>query len=184
MPAGLVVPCSGPYTAAWDASILGTQNDDGYVLSCTVQGQEVNETDQFGQTLVEGVYRGQNWRVRLRGLEYKLGLLRILQTFGRLAGPSATLAPTLTGLVLNGLPTVNVGDLWTNYCGTLLLTAILGNPPTTPQSLTASNAGIAPQQTTEMMFTSKVREVPLEMVLIPYTFTFGSYSYAVPFTTI
>lgn len=185
MAAGLAIPVAGPYISSWFALPLGVQNDDGYRLTCTIQGQEMNATDQFGKTLVEGVYQGQNWRVRLTGLEWKAGLVEILQMFGNLDPGTNGLQPTLSGATVGNLNNVvNVGDLWTHYTGPLVMTAVLGNPPTTPQSLTASNAGIAPEQSSEFMFTSKIRELPLEMVLIPYNTTIGSIRYAVPFTTL
>jgi hypothetical protein len=168
MAAGLVVPVSGPYTSTWNSLALGTLNDDGFNLSCTVQGQEVAETDAYGMTLVEGIYRGQNWRIRLRGLEWKSGLLAILEMFG-MTGAAGTLTPQI----------VNTGDRWTKYCNALVLTAILGSPPTVVQSLTATNAGIAPNSTSDFNMTSKVRELPLELVLIPYV----SSAQNIPFST-
>ena len=183
MAAGLVVPVSGPYVAIWDSLPLGTQSDDGYALSCTVAGQEVNATDQYGQTLVEGVYQGQNLRCRLRGLEWKTGLLAILQQFGQVRGDN-TLNPTLSGINPLTLPVVNVGSLWTSYSKILVLAAIIGTLPTTPQSLTAATAALAPGQTSEFMMTSKVRELPLEMCLIPYATVISSRTYAIPFSAI
>ena len=156
----------------WNALALGTLNDDGYELACTLQGQEVNESDAYGMTLVEGIWRGQNWRVRIRGLEWKTGLLSSLQMFGQ-SGLAGTLTPILA----------NFGDRWTKYCQTLLLTAILGNPPTTPQTLTAVNAGIAPNSQAAFQMTSKMRELPLEYVLIPYTAVISSVTYAIPFSS-
>ena len=88
----LVLPISGPYVGTWGTTgsetplllAMGIMNDDGYELSCTLQGQEINESDAYGMTLIEGIYRGQNWRIRLRGLEWNsTGLLARLQMFGR-----------------------------------------------------------------------------------------------------
>lgn len=175
MAAGLVVPVSGPSTGTWGGALFGTLSDDGYTLAATVQGQEVNETDAYGMTLVEGIYRGQNWRCRLRGLEWNThgnGLLNLLQMFGQ-TGAAGTLTPDLA----------NIGDRWTKYCESMVLTAILGNPPSTPQSLTAVNAGLAPQQVSDFNVTSKVRELPLELCLIPYSTVIGSVTYSVPFTS-
>lgn len=173
MAAGLVVPISGPYVGTWDALPLGTLNDDGYDLRCTVQGQEVAESDAYGMTLTEGIYRGQNWRAGIRGLEWnKTGLLGILQMFGQ-SGAQGTLTPILS----------NIGNRWTAFCKSLVLTAILGNPPTIPQSLTAVNAGFAPNFQSNFLLTSKLREMPLELVLIPYTAVVGSLTVNVPFTT-
>jgi hypothetical protein len=155
----------------WSAFPLGTLNDDGYQISATTQGQEVNETDAFGMTLVEAIYRGINWRCKLRCLEWKTGLINLWLMFGQ-QGASGTLSPTLA----------NIGNRWTLFCQPLILTAILANPPTAPQSLTATNAGVAPQQQTEFNATSKVKEVPLELCLIPYATVINSTTFNVPFT--
>ena len=171
MAAGLVVPVSGPYVGTWDAKPFGTLSDDGYEIRATVQGQEVNETDAFGMTLVEGIYRGINWRALLRGLEWKPGLLDLLQMFGQ-TGASGSLTPSLA----------NIGNRWTLFSKTMLLTAILGNPPSTPVTLTALTAGLAPNSMSSFLMTSKVRELPLEVVLIPYS-SGGSAISGIPFST-
>jgi hypothetical protein len=173
MPAGLVVPISSPAVGLWNALPLGVLNDDGYELQATLQGQEVNLTDQLGMTLVEAIWRGQNWRVRIRGLEAdKTGLLALLQMFG-MSGAARSLTPTLA----------NIGDRWTKYCKTLLLTSILADPPAFPNTITALSAGFAPNTNTNMLITSKVREVPIEMVLLPYANVVGSVTTNVPFTS-
>lgn len=173
MAAGLVVPIAGPFTGTYNSLPLGTQNDDGFRLSCTIQAQEINASDAYGMTLVEGIYRGQNWRLAFTGLEAnKTGLLAVLQAFGQ-TGANTTLTPKLTG----------IGNRMTSYAQALVLTAILSDPPTMPQSLTATNAVFAPNTNTQMLMTSKMREVPLELVLIPYVSVVGSVSSNVPFTT-
>lgn len=175
MAAGLIVPVSGAYTSVWNAFTLGTQNDDGYVLQATYQGQEVNQSDAYGMTLMEAIWRGLNWRLRFRGLEWnKTGILAAIQAFGSTGAPSTTFTPTLA----------NIGDRYSKFARQLVMTATLGDPPTTPQTLTALSAIIAPQSNTEVMMTSKVREAPLEMVLLPYAATIGSLAnQVVSFTT-
>lgn len=173
MPAGLVLPLSGPYSGTWNALAMGVQSDDGWALNCTVQGQEVNETDQYGMTLVEAIYRGQNWRARTRALELtKTGPQAVLLMFGQ-TGAVGSLTPNLS----------NIGSRWTDYAKSLVLTAILANPPSSPATITALNSALAPQQNSETMFTSKVRELPLEWVLIPYSAVVGSLTFAIPFTS-
>jgi hypothetical protein len=173
MVAALVLPISGPYIGTWNSLPLGTQHDDGYDLRCVIQGQELNQTDAYGMTLVEGIYRGQNWRCLLRGVEFnKTGLLAALQAFGQ-SGANTTLTPILS----------NVGNRFSAFAQTLLLNAILANPPTMPQSLNASNAIVAPQMQSNFLLTSKYREMPLEMVLLPYQFLVGSVNFNVPFST-
>lgn len=156
----LVVPVSGPYTATWNGHSLGVQNDDGYVLMGNYTGQEVNLSDQFGMTLVEAIWRGLNWRMRFRGLEFNaLGILASMQAFGSTGEPSTTVTPTLE----------HIGDRYSRFAQPLVLTSILGAyPPTMPQTLTALGAIVAPNSNTEYLMTSKVREAPFEMVFLPY----------------
>lgn len=132
------------------------------MLHGTYQGQEVNQSDAYGMTLVEAIYRGLNWRLRFRGLEFnRLGILASLQAFGASGAVTTTFTPTLA----------NVGDRYTKFAQPLVLTAILGSSgvPTMPYSLTATNAIVAPQSSVEYLMTSKVREAPFEFVLLPYS---------------
>lgn len=171
---GLVLPISGPYTATWNARNLGTQNDDGYVLMGSYQGEEVNRSDAYGMTLVEAIWRGLNWRLRFRGLEFdRVGILASLQAFGSSGAPTLTFTPILS----------NIGDRFSKFANPLVLTAVLANPPTMPQTLTALGAIVAPQSNVQYLMTSKVREAPFEMVLLPYSFTAGSLTVNGSFTT-
>lgn len=174
MAAGLVVPISGPYTGVYAGFTLGTQDDDGYQLLGSYQGQEIAASDAFGLTLVEAIYRGLNWRMRFRGLEFnKTGILAVMQPFGSTGAPTTTFTPILA----------NIGDRMTKFAQALVLTAILANPPTMPQTLTATNAIIAPGHNLQLLMTSKMREAPLELVLIPYQATVGSLTVNLSFTT-
>lgn len=159
--AALVVPVSGPYTATWNGFTLGTQNDDGYQLIGQWTGQEVNLSDAYGMTLVEAIWRGLNWRMRFRGLEFnKTGILASMQAFGSTGSPTTTFTPT----------NQSIGDRYSKFAQALVLTSILGvYPPTMPSTLTALNAIVAPQNNSEYIMTSKVREAPFEMVLFPYS---------------
>lgn len=167
MVAALVLPVSGPYTGTWNGQALGVQNDDGFVLQGTFQGQEVNQSDQWGMTLVEAIYRGINWRMRFRGLEFnKAGILNAIQAFGSTGANTTTFTPTLAAA---GAP---IGNRYSAFAKILVLTSILGAyPPAMPTTLTAQLAIVAPQSNVEYLMTSKVREAPFEMVLLPYILT-------------
>jgi hypothetical protein len=181
----LVLPVSGPYTATWHQFALGTQNDDGFVLSATFQGQEVNLTDAYGMTLVEAIWRGLNWRLRFRGMEFnRPGILAALQAFGSTGAPSTTFTPTLA----------NIGNRFSNFAQPLILTSTLAVQaqgaafgssanPAFIATLTALGAIVAPQSNVEYLFTSKVREAPFEMIFIPYEYTVGSLTPKLSFTT-
>ena len=79
-------------------------------------------------------------------------------------GASGNAATTFT-------PTLaNVGDRMSKFAQTLVLTSVLGAyPPTMPATLTALSAIVAPQSNVEFLMTSKVREAPFELVLLPYS---------------
>lgn len=175
MAAGLVVPVSGPYTGTWNSKTLGTQNDDGFQLLGAYTGQEVNQSDAYGMTLVEAIWRGINWRLRFRGLEWnKAGILASMQAFGSTGDPALSFTPTLA----------NIGNRYTAFAQPLVLTSTLGAyPPTTPQTFTAVNSIVAPQSNVEYIMTSKVREAPFEMVLLPYQAVIGSLTVNLAFTT-
>ena len=181
----LVLPVSGPYTATWNAFSIGVQNDDGFVMNGTYTGQEVNLTDVYGMTLVEAIFRGLNWRLRFRGLEFnRSGILSAMQAFGSTGAPSTTFTPILA----------NIGDRYSAFSQSLVLTSILsvqpqGSPfgtiflPSFISTLTAAGAIVAPQSNIEFMMTSKVREAPLEMVLLPYVASVASLTVKTAFTT-
>lgn len=142
----------------------------------TYQGQEINASDAYGMTLVEAIWRGLNWRMRLRGLEFnKPGILSAIQAFGASGNEATTLTPTLQ----------SIGDRWSKFSKTLVMTSILGAyPPTMPSTLTALSAIVAPQSNIEFMMTSKMREAPLELVLLPYSAVVGTSNIiATSFTT-
>jgi hypothetical protein len=175
MGAALVLPVSGPYTGMWNGVSLGTQNDDGFVLDGTFQGQEVNASDAWGMTLLEAIWRGVNWKMRFRSLIFNApGILASLQAFGSTGAPSTTFTPTLA----------NIGARYSTYSQPLVLSAILGSPPTFVQSFTAQNAIVSPQSNVSYLMTSKVREAPFEMVLLPYQATIGSLTVSLSFTTL
>ena len=174
MAAALVLPISGPYTGVWNGFSLGTQGDDGYVLRGAFQGQEVNTSDAYGMSLVEAIWRGLNWRLTFRGLEFnRPGILAAMQAMGSAGAPNTTFTPILA----------NVGARMSAFAQPLVLSAILGNPPTMPQTLTATNAVVAPQSNVEYIMTSKVREAPFEMVLLPYQAVIGSLVVNLAFST-
>lgn len=174
MAASLILPVSGPYTATYNAAVLGTQNDDGYVLTAAYKGQEVNLSDAYGMTLVEAIYRGLDWRMRFRSLEWsRSGILTAMNSFGSSGGQGSTFTPIFS----------NVGHRYSFFSRTLILTAVLESPPTFVQTMTALSAIIAPQSNIESILTSKVREAPIEMVLLPYLTTISGTAYNVAFTT-
>lgn len=193
MAAALVLPVSGPYTTTWDGFSLGTQNDDGFVLMSNYTGQEINATDAFGMTLVEAIFRGINWRLRFRGMEFnRPGILASMQTFGfsgPLLGEATRFQPNI-----GSIASPTIGDRYSRQSAVMFMENVL---PVQPQgglfgtssnpgfiaSITASSAVVSPNSNFEYLFTSKVREAPFEFVLLPFTATIGGVLTNLAFTT-
>jgi len=173
MTALITTPVAGAYTGTYNAVALGIMNDDGFVLSFQPKGQDINDTDQFAMTLIDGIYRGIDWRVRYRTKEWNAGMQGAFQVFGA-AGTNP--APAL-GLGV-------IARLYSAIAKALVLTATTGTPAaTSPATLTASLALLAPGVNVDWAFTSKVREVPIEHICLPQSLSTGGGTFTVPWTT-
>ena len=156
----MTAPVAGAYTATFAAVALGIMDDNGFELSFTPQGQDINDTDQFGMSLIEGIYRGANVRIRFRAKEWTTGVQNLIHTFGA----KATATPAWKMGV--------IGRKYTDIAGVLILTATAGTPAAaSPATFTASSALLSPNTNLSFLFTSKLREVAFEMILLPYTST-------------
>jgi hypothetical protein len=177
------------------AQALGLMNDNGYEISCNMKGEMVNRTDAYAMTLLEVIYQGQDWSCQLTGKEWTTALMLLLQPFGALptvVASAATvtwgiLAPRLSGSISAspGAGTSLAGGIGSKgslAAGTLVLNSILGGVPTAPTSLTAPLTIMTPESRANFQFTSKVRDLPLQLSFLPYKFTGedGNY-YAIPF---
>ena len=96
----LILPISGAYVGTWGALYLGMMNDNGFEVTLAMKAQEINETDAFGMTLLDYVYRGMDWRVRFTGKEWNRqgsgALMNALQPFG--SSPTGQLGPVVSRL--------------------------------------------------------------------------------------
>lgn len=173
MPVLITNPVAGAYTGTYNSVALGMMSDDGYILTATPLAQEVNDTDQFARTLIELIYQGMNFGIRCRTKEWNTGMQGAMQVYGAV---SAVAAPAFAIGV--------IGRLGTAIAKALVLTSTTGTPAVaSPATLTASSSLLAPNNNLDMAFTSKIREVPLSFVCIPYSATIASTSYNVPWTT-
>jgi hypothetical protein len=153
----LILPIAGRYDGVYDELDLGILNDDGFELSMQAKAQEINDTDAYGMTLIEAIYRGQDWRIRFRAMEAaKDGLMTALLVFG---ATGAGMTPKL-GVI---------GRRFTDMARALQLNATVGTPAEgNPSTFDADQTIMSPANNTAMLLTSKVREVPIELVLLPF----------------
>jgi hypothetical protein len=174
----LITPVAGAYTATYEAPggsalALGIQDDNGFELSVVPKGQDINLTDQYGMTLLDGIYRGMDCRLRHKTEEWSDGLMAVLTTYGDvIADPSPSFALGVVGIN------------YVTLSGTLVLTSTSGTPAaTSPATLTATQALLSANNNFTIGFTSKIREVPIEYMLLPYAATLDDTNYVVWFST-
>lgn len=182
----LITAVAGAYTGIYTSNALasgagaatavGILADEGYRLSWTTHMQQIGNdgTDQYGQTLLESIYRGADWDLIFRCREYGTGPMNMAWPFVRFTGGGA-LSPLLVG----------VGRTVTGYhAGGLVLTAVTGTTAATnPATLTALSCCAAPGSISSLDLTSRLRELPQRFNLYPYSVTISATSYNVWFTT-
>lgn len=145
---------AGRYSGTFDSVDVGVTRD-GYELEQVAHAEEINRTDKFGDTLVDTVVRGASYRMRFVSIEYKAGSLAAFTPAGTTPGVIAT---TL-------LP---IGRLGTAAGKAMVLTSTPNTPAASaPATLTAPTAALAPGFNGRLLYNSKLREVPVELVLLP-----------------
>ena len=165
-------PVAGAYTGTLNAVALGIMNDDGFVLNIQPHSDLINDTDQYRRTLIETIYTGIDWRVRYRTKEWNTGMQAAFSQYG---AQGTNPAP--------GMSLGIIGRKGSGIAQALILTATTGTPAaTSPATLTATQALLAPETNIDMRFTAAVREVPIEHVCLPYSTTTGGGTFVVPWT--
>lgn len=100
--------------------------------------------------MLDGVYRGTNWFFQTEFMETK-------------AGPVAAAYPW-GAFGVQGI----VGRLMSDVAASLVLTSTAGTPAVaTPATLTATKAILAPGSNPQAQYTSRLRTMPVRLVLLP-----------------
>ena len=101
---------------------------------------------------IDAIHRGADWYMSMICMEYKSGV-------------TAALWPFNSTLSREGV----IGRLYYDMSLALVLTAVAGTPAaTSPATLTASKAIIAPGFNARLTFGPTLRTVPLRFLLLPY----------------
>lgn len=161
---------AGHYTATWDADQGGAGSAaalgltrEGWTLGINYAAQAIQGTDKFGDSYLDGVYRGiQSMRLTAEHLEYTNAALAIVTMYN-----DSVLTADPTGTEFIGLS--KVGRLLSDMGGTLVLTDVTGTPAEDkPATLTAAVCIVTPNQELQMAFTSGLRTLPLPLQILPY----------------
>ncbi len=161
------------------ARLVGITADDGYRLLWTVHKQRIGNdgTDRYGLSLLENVYRGGDWSISYRAREYGVTAIQTVWPYGAQAVGNPIFAPSMSQ--------AGLCDDTSLFTGILGMTVIAGTPAASngPTTLVASHAIVADGQQMDTLFTSKLRELPVLLNLLPYAVSAGLSATPIWFST-
>jgi hypothetical protein len=146
-------PIAGHYSATYNAVADG-YTESGFELEQTVKQELSNESDAYGESTIDWVYRGGDAFLTWDSKVYKIGSTAPFWPWGALGVMATTLAP--------------IGRLASAVAQAMVLTATANTPAAaTPATLTASKSLLAPNFSGKLLFNSKLRRVPVRLQLLP-----------------
>lgn len=155
---------AGRYTNTYNAVDTGITRD-GYTLDQGLSAEVIDETDAFGGSVIDYVYRGGNVFLSFVSKAYKAGSITPFWPWATALGTLLTTAAPL-GRLASALAAADV------------LTAVANTPAAAaPASLTANLAILAPNSSASLLFNSKVREVPVRLQCLPFDATGGTFKW-------
>lgn len=159
---GIVAPIAGAYTGTWNSVALNYTRQ-GFSLNFTQKAERIEETDLYGLSLIDMVYRGATLSIDMIGKIYGAGT----------TGPLWPWTATFGVVYAAATP---IARLATTVAQALVLTAVAGTPAAaSPATLTAAKAIISPDNNMQVVFNSTLREVPLRWdVLLTESASVGS----------
>ena len=148
---------AGRYSGTYNSNDVGITRD-GYRLFKDSAWEEISETDAFGMSLLDGVYRGGRCSIQFDSKAYKTGSIAAFWPWGSLGVLATAAAP--------------IARLASAVAAATVLTDVDNTPAAgSPATLTASLSILAPNQNADLLFSSRVREVPVRLSLLPSTST-------------
>lgn len=148
---------AGRYSSTFNSVDTGITRN-GYRLRQRLRAELIDETDAYGNSLIDFVWRGGAVSIQFNSKAYKAGSVTPFYSWGSLGVLSSTAAP--------------ISRLASDVGLALVLTATASTPAAAaPATLTASKAITGPDFQGELLYDSRIREVPIELQLIPYVST-------------
>lgn len=145
---------AGRYSGTYNAVDVGI-TDDGYTLQQDLSVEAIDESDAYGGTLIDFIYRGGNAFLRFMSKAYKAGSISPLWPYGALGVGATAAAP--------------IGRLASAIAAAMVLTSTANTPAAAaPASLTGPGSILAPNFSWELLYNSKLRRVPVRLQLLPY----------------
>ena len=144
---------AGPYAGTYNAVAVGL-TEDGYELSHAAKAEVIDESDAYGATTLDWVYRGGECFLQFTSKAYKAGSITPFWPWGALGVIHTTAAP--------------ISRLASDVAAAMVLTAAANTPAAAaPATLTGSKSILAPNFDGKLLFHSKLRRVPVRLQLLP-----------------
>ncbi len=141
---------SGRYTNTYNAVDVGI-TDQGIELQQESGAENIEESDAYGTTLIDWVYRGGRVSLQFMSKAYKAG----------------STTPFWPWSALGRLGVI--GRLASDVASATVLTATTGTPAAAaPATLTAGKSILAPNNPATLLFNSKLRQVPVRLACLAY----------------
>lgn len=159
---------AGPYTGVWNNQNLGLVKE-GFEIRMRISKNLVDQSNVYGQTVLDAVYDGMNCFIGYTLIEWFKGVLAgLVMPYANALLQSSSMSMANLGM----LGTVGRMDVGSTLSWPLILTAVSGTTAaSSPASLTAAQASIAEETDIGFMFNTRNREVPMLLRLYPYTLT-------------
>lgn len=148
--------------------------EEGYKLNLQTFMEVIGESDAYGQTPIDGIFRGGECTCEFTSLAMKTGSLGAYWPYG---GALGTLTPVYGPLINTTGSALQIGNLASAIAFPHVLTAITNTPaaaagtPTGPATITASNALLKESYPAALLYTSKLKKVPIHLRYWPYVAT-------------
>jgi hypothetical protein len=151
---------TGPYTGTYNSQPLGLSRD-GYRINHETRQQNIEQSDAYGDALLDYVTRGGNVSVSFTMQSFKKAIAATV------LWPTA---PSIYTLYTTATP---IGRLASALAKVLVLTVVPNTPAAAvgfgPSTITAEKAILAPGHSFEQLFDSRLREIPIRLSLLPYS---------------
>lgn len=151
----IAAPIAGPYSFTYDSQALGII-EDAAQLEYSFSADYVTG-DNLGETIQDGIYRGQNIYLNL-----------VLQEWSAAAAAKAFWPYHATPGIGNFGVHGQAGTLLTSFAKAIVMTAVDAvNTPATPASVTFALALLAPGFPVRTLWGSRLKNVPLRFLILP-----------------
>lgn len=131
--------------------------DEGYSLQQDSAASLINNTDAYGDSVIDWIYRGGNVFLQFNSLAAKAGSYSPFWPWGTLGVMFAAASP--------------LGRLASAVAQSMVLSSVASTPAASgafaPNTLTGSLSILAPNNPASLLFNSKLRTVPVRLQLLP-----------------